>query len=96
MKIDIDHCVRFTLEDSEGPILPQRRVGYARLDHVTVDLLANGRCMVWAGALTCRKDGQPDKRLGGKQLVSVDLPDEEKWVQKARDNAFSYAPGTCV
>ena len=83
MQTGIEHTVYFQLDEGEGPVLKTRDGRYARLDAVTVHLRERGSD-VWAGATRCRKDGQPDGRMG-RVSVSVDVPDPEHWIRRAEE-----------
>lgn len=82
MRTIIDHEVMFLLDDNEGEVVPQGRTGYIHITGITVHL-GEKRATVWAGGYRCRKDGQ----LGigwGKTCTSVELPDPDKWIDKAK------------
>lgn len=89
MRTVVDHSVMFLLDDDEGDVVsvgssePISPPAYARLGGVTVHLHGDGRTRVSAGGIRCRKNGEPDKRMG-KTITSVVLPDEDAWVEKAR------------
>ena len=81
----VEHTVRFSFDDGEGDVLPVGFTtpvgGYARLDSVVVHLARHS--YVHASGIRCRKNGEPDKRMGQRSSPVV-LPDEQAWMDKAR------------
>jgi hypothetical protein len=80
----IDQKVLFILSASEQFVVPRRGRGYVRVDGITVSFPHGREPQVWAGGIICRKDGEPG-RGWGKTSTSVDLPDVEPWIERARD-----------
>lgn len=81
MRTFIEHSVMFLLGEDEGDVLLSR-YGYARLRAVTVHLRPKGP-MISASGDRCRKNGEPDGRMGGRVCVPVDLPDPALWIDRA-------------
>jgi hypothetical protein len=76
--------VMFLLAPSERFVVPRRFTrGYALVDGITVNFMSNGQVRVWSGAIVCKKDGTFSERWG-RTNVTVDLPDEAPWVERAR------------
>lgn len=79
-RVFVEHTVTFVW-DEPGEVVRTTDGQWARLDGVTVHL-NNRMPHIWAGGIRCRKNGEPDKRMG-KVGVSVELPDPELWIERA-------------
>jgi hypothetical protein len=84
-RVFVEHEVMFLLAPAERFVVPRRHVrnGYAQVDGITVHFHSDGRVRVWAGGIVCRKDGTFSEHWG-RANVTVDLPDEAPWIERAR------------
>ncbi len=83
-KVFVEHTVTYILANADRYVVPRRHgKGQALVDAVTVNFLANGQTRVWAGGTVCNKDGTFGKRRG-RSNETVDLPDADEWIRRAR------------
>jgi hypothetical protein len=94
MRTHIEHTVMFLLDADEGPIVPGASHNqYFRMDGVTVHLSANRPPRVWAGGLRCKKDGGASTAWG-RFSMTVECPDPDKWIERARAAVQKAKPDT--
>ena len=79
----IEHTVTFSFYDNPGDVVRTTGGDWARLTGVTVHLYDDREPRIWAGGRRCRKDGEPDRRMGNIS-TSVELPDPDVWIDRAR------------
>jgi hypothetical protein len=93
-RVWVEHTVTFSLHDNPGDVVRTTGGDWARLTGVTVHLYNDREPRIWAGGRRCRKDGNPDRRMGNIG-TSVELPDPDVWIERARQAITEQANTDC-